>query len=89
MVAYLGSLFVLLLSAFWQTDEFTSEVVHTFTLDNFRTLIERDVYREVAWRTISMAGLVTIADACSPSRSRTTWRASRRRASATCSSSRS
>ena len=63
VVVYLGSLFVLLLAAFWQTDEFTSEIVHTFTLDNFRTLFERDVYREVAWRTISMAALVTLADA--------------------------
>jgi putative spermidine/putrescine transport system permease protein len=63
VVAYLGSLFVLLLAAFWQTDEFTSEVVRTFTLDNFRTLYEREVYRDVAWRTVSMAGLVTLADA--------------------------
>jgi putative spermidine/putrescine transport system permease protein len=54
---------VLLLAAFWETNEFTSEVVHTFTLDNFRTLWERDVYRDVAWRTIKMAALVTIADA--------------------------
>jgi putative spermidine/putrescine transport system permease protein len=63
LVVYLGSLFVLLLAAFWDTNEFTSEVVHTFTLDNFRTLWERDVYRDVAWRTIKMAALVTIADA--------------------------
>jgi putative spermidine/putrescine transport system permease protein len=63
LVVYLGSLVVLLLAAFWRTDPFTSEVVHTFTLDNFRTLYERDVYRNVAWRTIKMASLVTIADA--------------------------
>jgi putative spermidine/putrescine transport system permease protein len=63
VIVYLGSLAVLLLAAFWQTDEFTSEVVHTFTLDNFRTLWERDVYRDVAWRTIKMAALVTVADA--------------------------
>jgi putative spermidine/putrescine transport system permease protein len=63
LVVYIGSLVVLLLAAFWQTDEFTSEVVHTFTLDNFRTLWEREVYRDVAWRTIKMAALVTLADA--------------------------
>jgi putative spermidine/putrescine transport system permease protein len=63
VLVYLGSLFVLLLAAFWQTDEFTSEVVHTFTLDNFRTIFEREVYRDVAWRTIKMAALVTLADA--------------------------
>ena len=62
-LVYLGSLVVLLLAAFWETDEFTSEVVRTFTLDNFRTLFERDVYRNVAWRTIEMAAFVTLADA--------------------------
>ena len=62
-IGYLGSLFVLLLSAFWDTNPFTSEVVHDYTLDNFKRLWEQDVYREVAWRTIRMAALVTIADA--------------------------
>ena len=60
---YFGSLVVLLVASFWQTDPFTSEVVHTFTLDNFRTLWERDVYRNVAWRTVRMAAMVTVADA--------------------------
>ena len=60
---YLGSLVVLLVATIWQTDPFSSEVVHTFTLDNFRTLWERDVYRNVAWRTIRMAAMVTVADA--------------------------
>ena len=62
-VGYLGSLFVLLLASFWDTNPFTSEVVHEWTLDNFRRLFEQDVYREVAWRTIRMAALVTIGDA--------------------------
>jgi putative spermidine/putrescine transport system permease protein len=62
-IGYLGSLFVLLLSAFWDTDPFTSEIVHNYNLDNFRRLWEQEVYREVAWRTIRMAALVTIADA--------------------------
>ena len=34
VVAYLGSLAVLLVSAFWSTDTFTGAVVHTFTGDN-------------------------------------------------------
>jgi putative spermidine/putrescine transport system permease protein len=63
VVVYLGSLATLLVAAFWETDPFTSQVVHTFTLDNFRHLFERDVYRNVAWRTIRMAALVTLADA--------------------------
>jgi putative spermidine/putrescine transport system permease protein len=62
-VGYLGSLFVLLLASFWDTNPFTSEVVRHFNFDNFRRLYEQEVYREVAWRTIKMAALVTIADA--------------------------
>ena len=60
---YLGSLFLLLLAAFWDTDPFTNNVIHHWNLDNFRRLYDRHVYRDVAWRTIKMAGLVTIADA--------------------------
>jgi putative spermidine/putrescine transport system permease protein len=60
---YLGSLFVLLLASVWETNPFTSEVVHDYTLDNFRRIFEQEVYREVAWRTIKMAAFVTVADA--------------------------
>ena len=63
VVAYLGSLVVLLMASVWNVDPFTSQVVHTFTLDNFRRLFDEPVYRNVAWRTIRMAGLVTVADA--------------------------
>jgi putative spermidine/putrescine transport system permease protein len=63
LLGYLGSLFVLLLASFWDTDSFTAQIVHTFTLDNFRRIFEQDVYREVAWRTITMAAFVTVADA--------------------------
>jgi putative spermidine/putrescine transport system permease protein len=63
VVLYLGSLFVLLLASVWDVDPFTSEVVHTYTLDNLRRIVEIDVYREVAWRTIKMAAMVTVADA--------------------------
>jgi putative spermidine/putrescine transport system permease protein len=63
LIGYLGSLFVLLLAAFWDTNPFTSEVVRDFNLDNFQRILDQEVYREVAWRTIRMAVLVTIADA--------------------------
>jgi putative spermidine/putrescine transport system permease protein len=49
------------LSAFWTTDSFTSELVHEFTLDNFRTIFETPVYRDVALRTVTMAAAVTLA----------------------------
>jgi putative spermidine/putrescine transport system permease protein len=63
VVVYLGSLVLLLMAAFWDTEPFTNDVVRHWNLDNFRRIFEQDVYRDVAWRTIRMAGLVTIADA--------------------------
>ena len=63
VVVYLGSLVLLLMAAFWETEPFTNDVVRNWNLDNFRRLLEQDVYRDVALRTITMAGLVTIADA--------------------------
>ncbi len=59
VVAYLGSLFVLFLNAFWSRDPFTSLVVREFTLDNFTELFTTDVYRIVTLRTVGMALLVT------------------------------
>jgi len=51
------------MAAVWNVDPFTSQVVHTFTLDNFHRILHEPVYRDVAWRTIRMAALVTVADA--------------------------
>ena len=62
VVVYFGSLFVLLLSSLWDTDPFTRDVVHRFTIENFQRIIETPVFRDVAWRTVQMAVLVTIAD---------------------------
>jgi len=63
VVVYLGSLALLLMAAFWDTEPFTNDIVRRWNLDSFRQLWEQDVYRDVAWRTIKMAGLVTLADA--------------------------
>lgn len=60
LVAYLGSLIVLFLNAFWSRDPFTSLVVREFTLDNFAELFTTEVYRTVMFRTIAMAALVTL-----------------------------
>jgi putative spermidine/putrescine transport system permease protein len=63
VIAYLGSLAVLLVAAFWQLDSFTGAIVKQPTLDNFRTIIETDVYRKIALRTIGIAAAVTVTDA--------------------------
>jgi putative spermidine/putrescine transport system permease protein len=62
-VAYLGSLVVLFVSAFWQLDDFSGEIVKQPTFDNFKLLWENDVYRTIAFRTIGIAALVTVTDA--------------------------
>ncbi|SEE12266.1 ABC transporter permease [Streptomyces sp. TLI_105] len=59
VLAYLGSLAALFLSAFWTTDTFTSEVVRIWTSQNFEELVSSPVYRTVALRTIGVALVVT------------------------------
>jgi putative spermidine/putrescine transport system permease protein len=63
VVAYLGSLVVLFIAAFWRLDPFTAEVVHDTGLQNFRTLLESDVYRHITVRTVGIAAAVTLTDA--------------------------
>src|SRR3954451_2009256 len=63
VIGYLGSLAVLLAAAFWSVSALTGEVSQTFSLDNFKTLVDTPVYRTIAWRTVRIAGLVTITDA--------------------------
>jgi putative spermidine/putrescine transport system permease protein len=63
VVAYLGSLAVLFVAAFWQLDDFSGQIVKQPTFDNFRLLWENPVYRTIALRTIGIAALVTVTDA--------------------------
>jgi putative spermidine/putrescine transport system permease protein len=62
-VAYLGSLVVLFIAAFWHLDEFSGKVVHGYSLTNFQTLWNDPVYRTIVGRTVGVAALVTITDA--------------------------
>ena len=61
-IVYLGSLVVLFISAFWYLDPTTSAIVHEPTLANFQKILTVPVYRDVAIRTIGVAGIVTILD---------------------------
>jgi putative spermidine/putrescine transport system permease protein len=61
-VVYLGSLVSLFISAFWQVDAFTAKVIHTWTLDNFRTLWDDHTYWRITGRTIGIAAAVTVTD---------------------------
>lgn len=62
LVIYIGSLAVLFITAFWYLDVFTSEIVHGFTLQNFQTLLENDVYRTITLRTVGIAAAVAVSD---------------------------
>jgi putative spermidine/putrescine transport system permease protein len=59
-VAYLGSLVVLLVSAFWTTNSFTGAVVHTVTGDNITRVLTDEVFRTVTLRTVGVALVVTV-----------------------------
>jgi putative spermidine/putrescine transport system permease protein len=62
VVAYLGSLAILLLSAFWTTNSFTGALVREFTTDNFVSLARSEVYRAITLRTLGIAAAVTVVD---------------------------
>ena len=64
VIAYLGSLFILLLGAFWQKDSFTGQVEpFAWSLDAFENIVRNEVYRTIALRTIGIAVAVTLTDA--------------------------
>ncbi|UMB68331.1 ABC transporter permease [Mycobacterium paraterrae] len=62
-VAYLASMAVLLVSAFWLVNDFTGEVVHAYTTGNFQALLRDPVFGTVTVRTILVALAVTALDA--------------------------
>lgn len=62
VIIYLAALAVLLISAFWSVNSFTGEIVHSWSLDNFRTLLTSNTYRVITLRTIGIAAAVTIVD---------------------------
>jgi putative spermidine/putrescine transport system permease protein len=64
VIAYLGSLFILLLGAFWEKDAFTGQVEpFAWSLDAFESIVSNEVYRTIAIRTIGIAAAVTLTDA--------------------------
>ena len=63
VIGYLGSLLVLLIAAFWTVDPLSGEVIRGLSLDNFKTLFQEPVYRDIAGRTVAIAALVTLTDA--------------------------
>jgi putative spermidine/putrescine transport system permease protein len=62
-VAYLAALGALFLAAFWTTNPFTTQVEQVWNVDNFRQLVQIDVYRTITVRTLLIAVSVTVVDA--------------------------
>jgi putative spermidine/putrescine transport system permease protein len=62
VLIYLAALCLLFLSALWTVDSFSGKVVHSWTLENFETLVKVPAYRTIALRTIGIAAAVTLTD---------------------------
>jgi putative spermidine/putrescine transport system permease protein len=63
IVIYLASLVLLLVTAFWTIDPFTTQIVQAWNLDNFRIILSDDAYHRIVGRTVGLAALVTLTDA--------------------------
>lgn len=61
-VVYIVALVLLLVTAFWQVDTFTGEIITDWTLDNIITVLTGTLYQTVTLRTVGVALLVTLID---------------------------
>jgi len=59
---YLASLVLLLVSAFWSIDPFTTQIVQVWNTRNFEIILSDPTYRIIVGRTAGLAALVTVTD---------------------------
>jgi putative spermidine/putrescine transport system permease protein len=62
VLVYLASLFLLLITAFWTIDTFTTQIVQVWNLDNFRIIFSDPTYFHIISRTVGIAAAVTVTD---------------------------
>ena len=62
VVIYLASLALLLITAFWEINPFTTAIEQIWNLQNFQTITTDPTYRTIILRTIGMAAAVTAID---------------------------
>jgi putative spermidine/putrescine transport system permease protein len=60
VVAYLGALAMLLVTAFFTIDSFTGNIIQQFNLGNFHDMLTDTAYKNVVLRTLGIAISVTI-----------------------------
>src|ERR1700674_2660832 len=63
VLVYFASLVLLLITAFWSIDPFTTQIVQVWNTNNFRIILTEPTYRAIIGRTVLIAALVTITDA--------------------------
>jgi len=63
VLIYLAALVVLLITAFWQINPFTTNIERVWTLNNFTTIFTSPAYLRIIGRTVGMAAAVTVTDA--------------------------
>jgi putative spermidine/putrescine transport system permease protein len=63
ILVYLAALVVLLITAFWQINPFTTNIERVWNLGNFTQILTSSAYRSVIVRTVGMAAAVTVVDA--------------------------
>jgi len=63
VLVYLASLVLLLVTAFWRINTFTTAIERVWNLDNFQIILSDPTYRLIIGRTVGMAALVTVTDA--------------------------
>ena len=63
VLIYLASLALLLVTAFWRINDFTTQIEQVWNLDNFRIILTDPTYRLIIGRTLGLAAAVTVTDA--------------------------
>jgi putative spermidine/putrescine transport system permease protein len=63
VLLYLAALVVLLITAFWQINPFTTNIERVFSFNNLTTIFTSAAYRAIIVRTVGMAAAVTVTDA--------------------------
>jgi putative spermidine/putrescine transport system permease protein len=63
VLIYLAALAVLLVTAFWQINPFTTNIERVWSLGNLHTIAASPAYRGIILRTVGMAAAVTLTDA--------------------------
>jgi putative spermidine/putrescine transport system permease protein len=63
VLLYLAALVVLLITAFWQINPFTTNIERVFSFNNLTTIFTSAAYRGIIVRTVGMAAAVTVVDA--------------------------